>query len=86
MEYMTVKGAKMILENGMEYLNVSHSTSDFQYHNFLVDVPMNNVLVKYEVRVDVSCNGDGQYCIHSTLYDMDDWQFVDSVSEDWSKE
>ena len=86
MEKITVKGAKMILENGMGYLNVQHSTSDHQFHNFLVDVLLEFGLVKYEVRIETKCDAVGQFNIHSTAYDMDDWQFADSVSSDWSIE
>lgn len=81
---MTLHGAVLILENGLEYNDLRTAEHSDHYHYFIGNKHGGSPDV--ELRVSKNPEADEQFHIQERSIGSEYWNFVDSVSSDWSKE
>jgi hypothetical protein len=81
---MSLEGAVMILENGLEYNDLKISEDTDYYHYFIGSKHVGSPNV--ELRVSKTLEADEQFHIQERSCGSEYWNFIDSVSSDWSQE
>lgn len=74
--------ANKLLVNVMKYVNVRHDNSTEGYHYFLVDVPKDEGIALYEVRMDRFVQEDDSFHVQSRVKGSEYWYFADHIASD----